>query len=372
MKILTQLFLIVLVANWHSIVYASDEFYNPSLQQYLVSEFFKDKTDKLVEKYQSDSNGDQTLDVAYLPLMSVVTTPEQPESIAILNEALYAYLTSMAGESASIDLTKQEEHHTIAQILLICDDFLMTQADKIQRIEALIEPVDVIVTGYYLDEDETLKVKLWVVSTIHKRIEGKGIIFQKDNLICSDSPKRLCKEAYKEMVTTINAVLLGEHSETSIVGESLIDKKVGILPFSKLMSDSVKKKIGKYFDELELSFVNNFKKKGILVSLAEYPKAQEPFTYEEMTAPPFEIDPEDFATPEQILADICEAQAFETVIFGHFEEISDGLLIVARVYSKSEARITSVPVQKIRLKKLEVDGVETAIEILAVNIVDLI
>ncbi|KHD06540.1 hypothetical protein PN36_08830 [Candidatus Thiomargarita nelsonii] len=359
MKILTPLFLIVLVAYWHSIVYASDD---PSLHQYLVSEFFKDKTDKLLEKYQSDGKG--TLDVAYLPLMSVVGTPEQPESIAILNEALYAYLTSMAGESASIDLTKQEEHHTIAQILLICDDFLMTQADKIQRIEALIEPVDVIVTGYYLDEDDTLKVKIFVVSTIHKRIEGKGIIFQKDNLICSDSPKRLCKEAYKEMVTTINAVILGE---------SLTDKKVGILPFSKLMSDSVKKKIGKYSDELELSFVNNFKKKGILVSLAEYPKAQEPFTYEEMTAPPFEIDPEDFATPEQILADISQDQAFDTVIFGHFEEVSDALLIIARVYSKSEGKITSVqPVQQIKLKKLEVDRVKTAIEVLAVKIVDLI
>jgi len=166
MKILTQIFLVVLVAYWHSIVYAntvnSEGLCNIPLHQYLVGKFFKDKTDKLVEKYQS--NGDKTVEVAYLPLMSVVTTQtvaaEQPatKTIAIFNDALYGYLASMAGESASINLTALKVHHTslIAPILLICDDFLMTLAKKIQMIERLIQPkkVDVIVTGYYLEEEQ--------------------------------------------------------------------------------------------------------------------------------------------------------------------------------------------------------------------------
>jgi len=234
----------------------------------------------------------------------------------------------------------------------------------------------VIVTGYYLEEEQATKVKLFVVSTTQKRIEGKGIVFLKDKFICSDSqsqdaPKSLCKEAYQKMVTTISALLLGEESdntqETTVVDDNvntpklvarLSDKKLGILPFSRLMSDKVKKKTEQYYEELENDFVDNFQKNGILLRLAEYPKAQEPFTYEEMIAPPFEIDPEDFATPELILSEICKTQGFDTVIFGHFEEVSDALFIVARVYSKSDDKITSVqPVQQIKLKKLEVDRV---------------
>jgi hypothetical protein len=151
-------------------------------------------------------------------------------------------------------------------------------------------------------------------------------------------------------------------------------QKIGILPFSRLVSSGVKKQTGQYYSSLEKKLASALKKNGISVIEAKYPQNQEPFTYEEMEAPPFDIDAGDFATPEQILGNISSSskQKFDKIIFGHLEEVSDYLYLVARVYSASHKNIMSVKEQKIKVSKLKPDKVAYVIGILAVEIKKLI
>jgi len=142
--------------------------------------------------------------------------------------------------------------------------------------------------------------------------------------------------------------------------------KIGILPFSKLVSSAVENQIGtSYSMENELATALN--NKGVSVIEAEYPAGQEPFTYEEMEAPPFEIDADDFATPEQILSGISSRLGFDEVIFGHLEEISDSLFLVVRVFSVSSDTI-AVKEQKIKTTGLQSAEIADAIENLAVEV----
>jgi hypothetical protein len=146
--------------------------------------------------------------------------------------------------------------------------------------------------------------------------------------------------------------------------------EVGILPFSRLVSDAVKAKIGKYYEkgEVEKALVDALQKEGISVKQVTYSKGQQPFTYDEIGAPRFDIDAGDFATPEQILNDVASQQKFDKIIFGHLEEMSDALYIVVRVYSKKGDTIASAPEQKIKITQLKPADVKTAISQLVVEI----
>lgn len=148
-------------------------------------------------------------------------------------------------------------------------------------------------------------------------------------------------------------------------------EKVGILLFSRLASEPVTKQIKKYYQkkELEKALVDALQKEGIDdIKQVTYSKGQQPFTYDEIGAPRFDIDLGDFATPEQILNDIASQQKFDKIIFGHLEEVSDALYLVARVYSKKGDTIASAPEQKIKIKKINPAEVKTAIRQLVVEI----
>ena len=109
-----------------------------------------------------------------------------------------------------------------------------------------------------------------------------------------------------------------------------------------------------------------------MVELVKYPSTQPPLTYDEMVAPDFDIDPDDFTTPEQILSKICENHQFDKIIFGHLEEVSGSLYLVARIYSKANNQITLVqPVQTIKIEELEVKQLEAILEQLALKMVSM-
>ncbi len=359
-----QAILVVLLAYWHGTLYAEEVCHLP-FYQYLTGEFFKGKTERFVKKYQH--NDKEMVKVAYLPLMNVIiTTTNQPDSATLLNDALHNYLAVMADANPSIELIPLEMSIKVAQILRGCDDFI-TSTEKVQMLEKSIKPmkVDVIVTGRYLEktEDNTIKVKFIVVSINNKKIMEKVFVFKREQLICdshqNDAPKVLCQDVYKKLVPAIDANIFGS------------DNKVGILPFSKLTSAEVKKKIGKYYNDLESEFLSTLK--GFSIELTEYQNIQQPFTYDEMNAPPFDIDPDDFATPEQILLNISENQRLDKIIFGHLEEVSDFIYIVARVYSRADNEITSVqPIQKIKIEELKVKRIEIALNELAMKIANML
>ena len=320
--------LVVLLICWHGTLYA-EEASDLSFYQYLTGEFFKGKTEILVKKYQLDDK--EMVKMAYLPLMNAIgTVPNQPESLALLSGTLHNYLALMADANPSIELVLPSAmiSSTIPKILRDCDDFI-TSSEKVQMLEKLIEPmkVDVIVTGRYLEKtkDNTIKVKFIVFSLKNKTIMEKGLVFKREQLICSShhASKVLCQDVYKELVPAIDAIIFGS------------DNKVGILSFSKLTSDGVKKGIGKYYSSLESEFISTLKEKGFSINLTAYPNFQQPFTDDEMNAPPFDIDPDDFATPEQVLLNISENQGLDKIIFGHLEEVSDFLYLIARVYSRA-------------------------------------
>ena len=86
-----------------------------------------------------------------------------------------------------------------------------------------------------------------------------------------------------------------------------------------------------------------------------------------MEAPPFEIDADDFATPEQILAEIAKP-GFNQIIFGHLEEISDALYFVARIYS--EGKIEPPISQQISITSLTPTNIKTQIDKLATGIIN--
>jgi hypothetical protein len=148
--------------------------------------------------------------------------------------------------------------------------------------------------------------------------------------------------------------------------------KIGFLPFSKLVSDNVITTIGPYYNGFENELVNVLRKKRVLVTTIQYPGGQKPFTYEEMEAPPFEIDPDDFATPEQILSGMSSTQGFDRIIFGHLEEVSNFLYLVVRVYSKANNKIKPALVQKIDLASLTTTELKAKIKKLAIDIMKLI
>jgi hypothetical protein len=368
-KIFIQAILVVLLACWHGTLYA-DEAYNLPFYQYFTGEFFKGKTERLVKKYQL--NDKEMVKLAYLPLMNVIiTTTNQPDSAAILSDTLHDYLALMADANPSIELVPLEMSIKVAQVLRGCDDFI-TSSEKVLMIKKLVEPmkVDVIVTGRYLEktEDNTIKVKFIVVSINNKEIMEKVLVFKREQLICDshqkDASKVLCQNIYKELVPTIDAIIFGSDNS---------DNKVGILSFSKLTSDGVKKKIGRYYNGLESEFLSTLKEKGFSIELTEYPNIQQPFTYDEMNAPPFDIDPDDFATPEQVLLNISKNQGLDKIIFGHLEEVSDFLYLVVRVYSRADNEITSVqPIQKIKIEELEVKRIEIAFNEMAMKIAELL
>ncbi len=149
------------------------------------------------------------------------------------------------------------------------------------------------------------------------------------------------------------------------------NEKIGKLPFSVLISDDVKTTISQY-DNIENKFMDLLKKNGIVSVISiEYPSDQQPFTYDEMNAPAFEIDADDFATPEQILKGISSKLRFSQIIFGHVEEISDFLYLVARVYSKADNQIKTAN-QKIRITNLTATGINTKISTLANDVANFI
>lgn len=152
----------------------------------------------------------------------------------------------------------------------------------------------------------------------------------------------------------------------------IINSKIGILPFSKLVSDNVQTQIGKYYNSFENEIANVLQAKGINVTHTSYPSSQQAFTYEGMEAPAFEIDPDDFATPEQILSKISKSAGLNNIIFGHLEEVSDSLYLVARVYSSTDNKIKSMPIQKINIATVTSQKVITKINQLATDIVRLI
>lgn len=390
--------IVVLLTGWNSILYA--ETYNFPFYQYLVDQFFQDKTENFIKKYQTEDNKG-TVQAAYLPLtdaLTIQTPAEQSESMVIFNKALSDYLAVITESTPSIKRVsiKKDKYAIIAKILVIDND-LITPIEKIQRLKTLIKSkLDVIITGHYLEkpEDKTLKVRLTVVSTKRQSIEKQVIIFNTDKFICSISQddKALCRNAYKKMITAINGIIFEKEdndsaanitpsatvvdendNDTSQTTSNLIDENIGILPFSRLASTSVQNKIGNYYYDLENEFINTFKQKEFLVKLVEYPENQQRFTYEGMTAPPFDIDPDDFATPEQILLNICENNNLDKVIFGHLEEISDSLYLVARVYSKSNHQIMSVqPIDKILINELKIEDIKIALNKLTMKIIELL
>ncbi|KHD06539.1 hypothetical protein PN36_08825 [Candidatus Thiomargarita nelsonii] len=135
--------------------------------------------------------------------------------------------------------------------------------------------------------------------------------------------------------------------------ELVVPNQIGILPFSKLVSSAVDKKIGPSY-LMEKKLATALKKKGVKgIKSVKYPNGQAPFTYEEMEAPAFEIDADDFATPEQILSEIASTHGLDKVIFGHLEEVSDSLYLVVRVYSRSSNTITSLEEQEIKTTGLK-------------------
>ncbi|RKZ73864.1 MAG: hypothetical protein DRQ57_12930 [Gammaproteobacteria bacterium] len=151
------------------------------------------------------------------------------------------------------------------------------------------------------------------------------------------------------------------------------NERIGILPFSVLISDDVKIKISQYYNnQIENELIKLLKKNGIVnVIPIHYPHGQQPFTYEEMNAPAFEIDADDFATPEQILKGISSRKGFSQIVFGHVEEISDSLYLVARVYSNADNQIKTTN-KKIRITNLTADGINTKISTLANDVANFI
>jgi len=406
-QILIQILLTILFASWHSIAYADttlvEKNCNQPLYQYLLGEFFQGKTESFLQKYQPVDK--DTVGLSYLPLRNVIETdvPSSNESITIFNQALSDYLAIIVGQISALKQLTPPTNSKLSQlnqILGIGDDFI-TSREKIQRIEKLFELTkpDVIVTGHYLEkaEDNTIKVKLIVVSIHNKRIEKRILVVQPEKSICAagsqHTDKVLCPAFYQEMVTAINTIFFNQKKKVNTpiskkqgnpnISKTIFDKKdqipkpknissgkIGLLPFSRLTSEKVKNQLGKYYEELEQVLSERLSKKELSVESATYPATQQPFTYEEMTAPLFEIDPEDFATPEQILQDIGQDQTFDKIIFGHLEEISDSVYFVARVFNLKQKKIISAPLQKIKITELEADKIESAIDKLASEIMD--
>ena len=158
-----------------------------------------------------------------------------------------------------------------------------------------------------------------------------------------------------------------KHETVPEVGSNEKTDDVGILPFSKLVSDNVKMVMDNYYNNFENELINALQTENIFVTAVKYPSGQQPFSYEEMEAPIFEIDADDFATPEQLLAGISSTLGF--TIFGHVEEISDSLYLVARVYLKADNKVRTMPIQKISITtNFTTNEVDTIIGKLAIDI----
>jgi len=145
--------------------------------------------------------------------------------------------------------------------------------------------------------------------------------------------------------------------------------KIGILPFSKLVSSAVENEIGISLKDELVTALNN---QEVVVFETQFPAGQVPFTYEEMEAPAFEIDPDDFATPEQILSELSSQHGFDEVIFGHLEEVSDSLYLVVRVYSASSNKIILSQEEKLKTTGLQSTQVAEAVERLAVVVKEMV
>ncbi|KHD06032.1 hypothetical protein PN36_08815 [Candidatus Thiomargarita nelsonii] len=140
---------------------------------------------------------------------------------------------------------------------------------------------------------------------------------------------------------------------------------MGIVPFSKFVSDGVRAKMGIYYQGFEAELVKVLQNQGVSVTLTQYPADQVPFTYEEMEAIAFE-----FATPEQILSDISSQGGFDKVIFGHLELLSESLYLVVRVYSRADNKVEPAFQQKIGMASVTSNRVKIEIKNFAAFIVN--
>ena len=161
-------------------------------------------------------------------------------------------------------------------------------------------------------------------------------------------------------------------SEVSGMNPNLSNEQIGLLfPFSKLVSGPLKTKMGQYYDGFETELVSALQKQGVVVTQIQYPPNQQPFTYDEMNAPTFSIDPDDFTSPTQVLKTIS-SPGFSKIIFGHVEEISGSLYLVARIYSIANNKISSALTQKINTATLTSAKVNTKLNQLATEIAELV
>ncbi|RKZ39339.1 MAG: hypothetical protein DRQ41_10700, partial [Gammaproteobacteria bacterium] len=72
--------------------------------------------------------------------------------------------------------------------------------------------VDVIVTGQFVDDQEKIKVKPFIIIKKSQKIVAKSLIFLKNEYICADpvNPKKraLCSNTYEEIAQTVKELLL--------------------------------------------------------------------------------------------------------------------------------------------------------------------
>jgi len=172
----------------------------------------------------------QALYITQLEFADAMTKMRMPsQESALIDKAVVTGITRAV--QTNPQLKYNDANHTIENtpanvqklIDIIFDPLLTPEKRMGQIISDIMSPakVDVIVTGQYVDNQQTLQVRPFMIVKASQKIVFKVLNFEKDEYFCPDpvdrNRKALCQNAHESIAQAVNILLVSEESSTELI-----------------------------------------------------------------------------------------------------------------------------------------------------------
>jgi len=189
--------------------------------QGIADHLMKNIQDLIQQKVATPPPGQQYVYVSQLSFIDALTktTIGATEESELINDAVKAGIEKAV--TSNSQLKYNEQGHEIANtdgninklIELIFDPNKTPKQRVSDIINQMLNPnnVDVVVTGNYVDQGDTVTLKPMTVVRTSQKVVAKTLNFNKQDYMCSDpantSKKALCKNAYENIAKAVKELL---------------------------------------------------------------------------------------------------------------------------------------------------------------------
>jgi len=186
----------------------------------ISDELIKQLESLVSAKLGQPSQGQSHVYVTQLEFIDAITKMRMPsEESALIDKAVVTGITRAV--QTNPQLKYNDANHTIENtpanvqklIDIIFDPLLTPEKRMGQIISDIMSPakVDVIVTGQYVDNQQTLQVRPFTIVKASQKIVSKALDFKKDEYFCPDpvdkNRKALCQNAHESIAQAVKELL---------------------------------------------------------------------------------------------------------------------------------------------------------------------